>query len=469
MTSVCRTLMLVAVLCYSGRVQAQVPEYTPQQVYTIYYDAISQALGFSGSSTHYLSLTAVGRVVQGTDQAAQVSDLSNFCPPAKPILDSFANAPKLDAIYERILNGAVGPEFAFSNAYREAEKVIKTAGGDPTDEFTKYLTYRRRHTNAIIKLRNAITPEERLNAQDDVSIAYDQLNIFGFRAKIEGALGVLDAEQFQSGATQLYRRQQILRLYRETALNGKDAFKEDFRSPFSEFSPGPSEWSADAGWTTLDYSTSARFSSYSHSSSEKRGFGGLSLGFCTIGGSVGGSSSVTHKVSKVSELAYKIDLLRVGIRRNWLDASLFFDPTAWTWKKLESQDQFPRVAVALNQNGVPIESQIQNYNNARVSFAMLPLEAIVARNVSVTATVTKADYEQIKSASSASGGATLFGIFGGGGSGKWSYENVEDNGSKVRFTVRTSGPVVIGYISQILPLCPNPNANATWPAHAQLP
>ena len=467
------SILILASLCLltlqTSRSMAQVQEYTPQQVYTIYYDAIAQSLGFTGNSTHYLSLAAVGRAVNREDQAAQVSDLCNFCPPAKPVLDSFANEPKLDTIYERIVNGATGPQYTFSQAYRDAEKLIMTTDGEDTERYAKYLLYRKRYLRSLIALRSATTAQERLEAQDELSIADDRFNTFGFRGEIEGALGTLNAENFSSGLTQLYNRQKILKLYRETAQNGKDAFGADFRSPFSEFSPSPDKWSDNSGWTTLDYSTSSRFSSYNHSSSEKRGFGGLNLGFCTIVGSGGGSSSTTQKVTKVSELSYKLDLLRVGIRRNWLDTSLFFDPTAWTWKRVPGQADFPRVAVALNQNGVPIESQLQNYNNARISFAMLPLEAIVARNVEVTATVSKSAYEEIKSASNASGGATLFGIFGGGGSGKWSSENVQDDGTKVKFTVRTAGPVVIGYISQVLPLCPNPNTTATWPSNAQLP
>jgi hypothetical protein len=191
----------------------------------------------------------------------------------------------------------------------------------------------------------------------------------------------------------------------------------------------------------------------------------------TIGAQGGGSSGSTVTVSKVSELSYKLDLLRVGIRRNWLDTSLFFDPSAWTWKQITGQPQadFPRIALALNQNGIPIDGQIRNYNNQRISFAMLPLECIVARNVAVTASVSNDDYAKITSESNVQGAGTLFGIFGGGGSGKWSAENVTVSGNSTTFTVRLAGPVVIGYISQILPVGPNPNTSLHWPNEAWLP
>jgi hypothetical protein len=95
---------------------------------------------------------------------------------------------------------------------------------------------------------------------------------------------------------------------------------------------------------------------------------------------------------------------------------------------------------------------------------------IIARNRKVQATVSNSDFEEIKKAGSASGGGSLFGIFGGGGKKKWSTKNVTTTSNGTSFTVEADGIAVIGVVSQVVPLCPDPNVTGnTWPSNALLP
>jgi hypothetical protein len=109
------------------------------------------------------------------------------------------------------------------------------------------------------------------------------------------------------------------------------------------------------------------------------------------------------------------------------------------------------------------------YNNKVVACAMMPVEVVVARNRKITATVSKDDYTLIEQSGHRQGGATLFGIIGGGGSKDWSSVKTSEDGNTVTFTVASDGIAVIGLISQILPPVPQPNSAEKWPGEAWLP
>jgi len=113
----------------------------------------------------WLSLTNVGSVVDPSD-SAQLYSLANFCPPAGPVLAAFAREPKLDDVYERVINSLIGPERPYTESYFDALKIIgKVEDGVMTDETPKYRAYKLRedaYIAALTKFVSAMTPEERL-------------------------------------------------------------------------------------------------------------------------------------------------------------------------------------------------------------------------------------------------------------------------------------------------------------------
>lgn len=84
--------------------------------------------------------------------------------------------------------------------------------------------------------------------------------------------------------------------------------------------------------------------------------------------------------------------------------------------------------MARDGDGLPQASASPTYNNFQVNCALLPVEAVIARNRKIVATVSKTDYEEVRKSGSAGGGGALFGIFGGGGNQSWSTKTISDDG-----------------------------------------
>jgi len=300
--------------------------------------------------------------------------------------------------------------------------------------------------------------------------ADSEWSTFGARGEIDKALNTISTEEFRTGAIRQKRRRDVLSAYRKGALRGTDLISgQPFSAPLSSMSPPPDKWSDAAGWFSTKFEMSESLATESHSRIETSGFAGLSLGFCTIGGRSGSTTTTDNKYDKVSKLSYSFELKRISIRRDWLDSTVFFEPRSWTWIKPPVVGDYPRVTVTLNPFNLPQESAKNLYDNKRISFALLPVEAIIARNLSATATMSKTDYEKIHKDGSAGGGVALFGIFGGAGKRNYDITDIREAGESTTFTVEGKGISVIGLISQVLPVTPDPNAADKWPANAWLP
>jgi hypothetical protein len=175
-------------------------------------------------------------------------------------------------------------------------------------------------------------------------------------------------------------------------------------------------------------------------------------------------------VDNVYKLSYSYDVLRVQLKRPWLDSQVFFQPYDWTWGKSSNTTAFPYVAVARDVTTLrPLESPVALYDNKQIGCALLPVEVIVARNRKATATTSLDDYKLIESSGSRAFGGSLFGIFGGGGSRDWKTTKTSEDGGTVTFNVTSEGLAVIGIISQVIPPTPQPNLADKWGSNAWLP
>ena len=442
--------------------------YTPEQVYSVLYDAIRKPLNIQ--YPYWLSLTVVGTVADANDKAA-INDLANFCPPASPTISAFAREPKLDAIYERVIYGMVGPKREYSPEYTEARAVLVDNGG-PSTKYAKYREYEDKYVEAFSKLVVATNAQDRNTWSTQLEKLDKDWKLFGYKEDITKAMNVIEGEEYRSGETRTLRRRNILSAYQKAGIQGNDLIPvgaAPFRSPASELSPSPDKWSLADGWVTNSYSNTHTQNEYSRDASNASGFGGFSLGFVTFGGSGGGGSVTESRVNKVYKFNYEFQLKRIRIMRPWLDTSVFFEPKAWTWKKLENTKQYPRVSISRSSTGLPIESGQNVYDNKRVAFALLPEEFVIARGLRVEATVNKSDYDHIDRSGSAGGGGSLFGIFGGGGRKTWNSTKTSETADTVTFLVESSGISIIGLISQALPVCPDPNLLDKWSDTAWLP
>jgi len=418
---------------------------------------------------YWFSLTAVG-AVGSPDDTALLNDLANFCPPASPTLSSFAREPKLDAVYERVINSLVGPSREYPPAYNQAKLVLMTDKNKPTEKYQSYKKYQEAHFEAWQKLLAATTAEEKRVAQNKLSLNDKDWLLFGHRAEIDKAWNIINAAEYRMSDIRQERRRNLLEGYRNAGISGKDSVAGGFKAPVSEFSPGPADWSKPEGWTKVSYSSVDQVKLYSKETSQKQGFGGLNLGFIKIGAAGGGGKVTESKVNSVSKLSYGFELKRVLIRRAWLDTEVFFEAKDWTWRTNENTKEFPRVAIAKQaEDWLPRESPSNLYDNKQVGFALLPVELIIAKSLKIEATVSIQDFKSIEDAKEVKGVVGLFGVFGGGGGGKWTTKKENQTDKDVTFSIEVTGPVVIGMISQILPVCPDPDPKQKWPLDAWLP
>ncbi len=217
----------------------------------------------------------------------------------------------------------------------------------------------------------------------------------GYRYEVDSARNITAGEEYRAGATRQQRRRDMLAAYRAGGLTGTDVLGA-FTSPASRFSPEPSAWATTNAWVKVSFDSQADMSRYSEEKSRKRGFAGLSLGFVSIGGTAGGNRTTVTKVHQVySKLTYEFELMRASIKRPWLDTTLIFEPFDWTWKKTPNTVEYPYVAIAKNADGVPRRTRPRRCTTTRrISCAMLPLDAVVARKRKIVATVNKTDYPE---------------------------------------------------------------------------
>lgn len=459
-------ISVIATLSANSAVGQQ--SYTPEQAISTVYSSMRNTLGFgdTANSSVWLSLSTVGSFVDAND-VSQINDLANFCPEPLPVIQSYSRARKMDQIYENVLNGLTGPVRDHSAEYTLARAFLRNAEGNgSSDEYEQYGAYESQYNSTFSEYLRSTDDSERRDKLNEIQAIERDWLLFGYRAEVDEALDVINSENALFGAILQGQRRRVLNAYRAGGLAPSDV-PGAFKSPASEISPPVDRWPGSA-WTEFSFDHTIVDRDYNATSSSEQGFGGLSLGFVTVGVSSGGGNSTVSDVTTISQFSYSYELARVQIRRPWLDARVFFEPTAWTWKDNTSTSEFPLVANSTTPQGRPVASAVNLYDNFRVDCPLLPLELIIARNRTLTATVSKESYSRITTSGSSGGGGGLFGIFGGKKK-RWSTTKIDETDDTVTFSINAPEIAVIGVISEILPLLPEPNRADNWPDDAWLP
>lgn len=441
--------------------------YTPEQAMSVLYESMRSVLGFTAASSptdpptkEWLSLSMVGAVVETGDQS-QVNDLADFCPDPSPYLKSYARIRKLDQIYEKVLKGLTGPLRPQSTAYKNAMSYLASSPGHDSAEYTAYKVFATAYIDLDSKFLQSKDPNERSTIIQKMDALSDDWQITGFKNEVEANLGVIKTEDNNFGLVAANRRGKVLDDYRKFGRPPGDV-PGSFRSPTSEFSPKVDDWEKSGGWLKMNYSEQETSSRFSSSSSQTRGWGGIALGFLNVVGSGGNGDSSTSLIKSAKDFSYQFELKRVTIRRPWLDGEVFSEPAAWTWKKVANTQKYPHIAENPDTSGSPVAPAVAVYDNKSVDCSLFPTELVIARNRTLTATVTKSDYEQITNSGSSGGGGSLFGIFGGARTNSWTTTKISEDGSNVTFKVDSPGTAVIGVISEELPRLPTPNLTDNW-------
>jgi hypothetical protein len=438
---------------------------TPEQADSVMTERVRQLLGFGGnaSTPFWLSLSTVGAVVPEGDIGA-VNDLANFCPEPAPVIQSYRRARLLNRIYFKVVDWLTGPFREPTEEQKKAREYLSTSS-----DKAKYDEFHKKWTDVVSRwwtetdsAKKAVLFSEKLDVERDWAA-------FGFRNEVDNAYEVIRAGVNNFAPAINGRRKDILADFEAKGLQVTDnPLLGAYRAPVSELSPSVEKWGDANGWLRFSFSDSTVRDTYSESTSNNLGFQGLSLGFLTVGGGGGGGNTTESKVTKVFKFDYQAELKRVPIRRPWLDTEVFFERTGWTWRKPPAEVPYPHVSVGENGVGQPQQSPDAVIDGRDIGCSLLPLELVIARGRSLTATVSNDDYHRIEESGSSTSGGGLFGFFGGSTHG-WKTKNVVTNNDTTTFTVSDPGIAVIGLISEKLPRVPEPNLSEKWPTDAWLP
>ena len=215
--------------------------------------------------------------------------------------------------------------------------------------------------------------------------------------------------------------------------------------------PAVRDWNRQA-WTsfstTFNTSDLSRFSR----STSWGGGGGLNFGLFSIGGSARETRNEHRMSSDIRKMHLELEYLRVRVRAPWLTRNVLyrrnwaFDPEVYgnTWEH------------RLSDGGDPV-------NGVRPTGRMplLPHDILVARKVRIAGLEAESDRRFVET-EFRSGGGFGWGPFRIGGHYHDKRTEQYVHGTLDRETISIDRPQIIGWMSALLPECPNPDPQLNW-------
>lgn len=203
----------------------------------------------------------------------------------------------------------------------------------------------------------------------------------------------------------------------------------------------PSNWHSSSttstGWTTYDSAYSSVATSRTSEYTSYGGSAGFSLGIFSIGGSAGHSSQHQHASAETKNLRFSFAYTLVTIRRPWLTYNLL-GTKGWSLGNLYTRGKISNGTKANQSNSV---------------MPLLPLSFVVVKDVWISASWSRTDWDLIKSRTGGGGGFAI-GPFSISGSYAHSRSKETFNSNCVDGNIWVPGVQIIGYISQVVPYCP---------------
>jgi hypothetical protein len=486
-------IAILFVLSFGSRAWCQVPEYTPEEALSMLDQRIRSVLGFKApgqSQTDpptWLSLTYVGLEVPKDDKRL-VDLIAVQCPPATNELTTYSTAHRLDEVYEVILkNSSLSKPTVQIQGVEEAKKLLVDSNSDSglSKKYEQYRSWQNKYLSAAqlfdeAKGRNDSAAQNA--AQTQMNLILKDWRLLGHKTEMEAAEEKLWAADANSSLTNAQWREQLLSAYRNIASDAQQGTTtaNSIAIPRSFLHPSPESWSGDAGWTKVKFDKSDEWSrtedEYRKSTRYANAGGGFLFWRARASGEREEVYTEHREVKKASQIGYEFEIRRAVIYRPWFDQRFFFNPGFWTWRRprtVQETAPLPRVSIGPENGFPPLTNPQPKYVDDNVDVPIIPSEVIVARRLKLRATVSTDDYrkidEQRKSSASVSGrGFFFFSLRGGaGGSNESKLTEVETKNGRTTFEMSAEGPIVIGYISNVVPKAPNPSMDGReWPTEA---
>jgi hypothetical protein len=202
----------------------------------------------------------------------------------------------------------------------------------------------------------------------------------------------------------------------------------------------PSDWhssSRTTGWTTFDSASSNVATNRSSDYKSGGGSAGFSLGLFSIGGSGGHTKTSQHASSETNNLRISFQYSLVTIRRPWMTFNLLATQS-WSLGNL-----FKKGTVSKGTKGADNQG----------AMPLLPTSFVVVKDVVISASWSKADWDLITSKTSGGGGFAI-GPFSIGGSYAHSSSKETFTSAMAGGKITVPGTQIIGFISQVVPFTP---------------
>jgi len=365
------------------------------------------------------------------------------------------DAGSVDSAWFAIINGAqeVTSNMVLNSDLQKSIDAAKAvlvdpATGNPTPHYNAYLYYQQKYFDAQQNLNgqyaNAVTDPTKFAMwpitgkipQEKVNSAQETWAGLGFKNEIETAMDTLHAQGIDPSIALINR----CKLAYENSL-GEMANIGTIPYTFIEPSTFYDQYEMD-GWTSYSQDNSVVHEDSSSSSSSESGFGGLSLGFFSIGGSASHEQSQTDLHIDTSSLTISFDFCSADIRRPWLDTNIL---NLGNWFLLDN----PKNCIS---DGT-FNQQLQNAKNVTTFLPSVVTSLIFVRNLKIKWAMSQMQQTTFQQATSGSGCVGIGPFFVGGTASAKNANSTYDNTFNSQ-GIEIDGVQLIGYVSVITPASP---------------
>lgn len=404
-----------------------------------------------------------GNLNGGKDAAINTSRLADIVPKMSALFEDSGSA--VSAVYGQIMDGVQVPaqpanpaiEKQLADAHAVLYRTVTVTDPDTAelkqvemesqlyrdymDNQAAYQAARMAYVSAYLAAQDTATgrstwPLVAPTLQIPVKAAWDKWRS-NFADKVEQALAIMNTSS-QNALSKAFNKAKAL-------FEGYGVTLEETGglSPvIHRASLLPSDWySRDSAskWTMFD---SASGSAASSSSSDFTSFGGsagFSMGLFSVSGGASHQKETRQVSNETRNLRVSFEYTLVTIRRPWMIFPLL-GTSGWNLQNL-----YKKGAISAGVRNV--ERQL------RSAMPLLPTGFVVARNIQVKADWAKSDYDYLRTKTSG-GGSVGIGPFQIGGSYSNTHTSQTFTSSFAGASIIVPGVQIIGWISQLVPLCP---------------
>lgn len=364
---------------------------------------------------------------------------------------------EINKLVDRVLTDKELPALTLTPSQRQQLTNAQQIIGLPPNGSTKYQyykKYRKAYYDALGKYNSAVSDSQNNgipippNIVDDLNNARAEWNTWGYKNVIENAqatidnLTALDPNNWWAKMRNDYNNQEV------QSAGGQFLNTLTF--------PTYKDFTGDNGWTKVVL-TEEDIVKVNRSSHVDIG-GGLSggWGLWKWSASANYSQDVHFASSDINGISLSFEVLRVTLIRDWVD-ELMFRTRAWRWAK-----NSPSSSRVISDGG-----DINNGITPKGVMPFMPTGMLLARNLQLSGAFSHDDYTRIDTSFSSSASIGWGPISFGGHYNKQTTEEYI-NANRAGNTISCPDIQIIGWLNDVLPLCPNPDPSLDWPTKMSL-